>query len=111
MVSTTLLQLLYYTSSSFSLSPSEAEKVKQVAQIQFDQKVMEKDKQMEMSRIEDLTKLARLKAQADADYYTAQKMSDANKVLGSITPCLLYSNIPHCYNMNVTIHLFPDLPT
>ena len=59
--------------------------MKQVAQIQFDQKVMEKDKQMEMSRIEDLTKLARLKAQADADYYTAQKMSDANKVLSSVT--------------------------
>ena len=79
--------------------------MKQVAQIQFDQKVMEKDKQMEMSRIEDLTKLARLKAQADADYYTAQKMSDANKVLGSITPCLLYSNIPHVLLqlMNVTI--------
>ena len=52
--------------------------MKQVAQIQFDQKVMEKDKQMEMSRIEDLTKLARLKAQADDDYYTAQKMSDAS---------------------------------
>ena len=55
--------------------------MKQVAQIQFEQKVMEKEKQKEMSQIEDLTKLARLKAQADADFYTAQKMSDANKVL------------------------------
>ena len=58
--------------------------MKQVALIQFEQKVMEKDKQKEMSRIEDLTKLARLKAQADADFYTAQKMSDANKVLTAV---------------------------
>ena len=54
--------------------------MKQVAQIQFEQKVMEKEKQKEMSLIEDMTKLARLKAQADADFYTAQKLSDANKV-------------------------------
>ena len=54
--------------------------MKMVAQIQFEQKVMEKEKQKEMSRIEDEAKLARLKAQADADFYTAQKLSDGNKV-------------------------------
>ena len=41
---------------------------------------MEREKQKEMSRIDDETKLARLKAQADANYYTAQKESDANNV-------------------------------
>ena len=53
----------------------------EVAGIQFDQKVMEKQKMKEMSRIEDESKLARLKAQADADFYTAQKESEANNVI------------------------------
>ena len=51
-----------------------------MAQIQFEQKVMEKQKQKEMSQIEDEAKSARLKTQADSDFYTAQKLADGNKV-------------------------------
>ena len=58
----------------------EAEKVAEVAKIQFEQKVMEKEKQKEMSRIEDETKLAQQRAVADAEFYTAQKQSESNKV-------------------------------
>ena len=58
----------------------EAEKVAAVARIQFEQKVMEKEKQKEMSRIDDEAYLARLKAQADATFYTAEKEAEANRV-------------------------------
>lgn len=47
-------------------------------------KVMEKEKQKEMSRIEDETSLARITGRADADYYTAQKESAANTVRTNI---------------------------
>ena len=58
----------------------EAEKVAEVALIQFEQKVMEKQKQKEMSRIGDETQLAQQRALADAEYYTSQKQSESNKV-------------------------------
>lgn len=51
-----------------------------MAKIQFDQKVMEKEKQKEMSRIDDEAHLARLKSQADALFYSAQKESESNTV-------------------------------
>ena len=59
---------------------TEAEKVAEVALIQFEQKVMEKQKQKEMSRIGDETQLAQQRALADAEYYTSQKQSESNKV-------------------------------
>ena len=59
---------------------TEANKVAEVAKIQFDQKVMEKEKQKEMSRIDDEAHLARLKSQADALYYSAQKEAESNTV-------------------------------
>ena len=58
----------------------EAEKVAEVAQIQFNQKVMEKEKEKEMSRIEDETKVAQQIAEADSAFYTSQKQSESNKV-------------------------------
>ena len=58
----------------------EAEKVAEVALIQFEQKVMEKQKQKEMSRIGDETQLAKQRASADAEFYTSQKQSESNKV-------------------------------
>ena len=56
----------------------EAEKVREVARIQYDQKVMEKES-VKMSQIEDEAYLARMKAHADADYYTAQKLAEATR--------------------------------
>ena len=72
--------LLYDSVSVYHFILLEANKVAEVAKIQFEQKVMEKEKQKEMSRIDDETKIARLKAQADANYYTAQKEADSNNV-------------------------------
>ncbi|KAL5017772.1 hypothetical protein ScPMuIL_003494 [Solemya velum] len=58
----------------------EAEKVAQVAQIHWNQKTMEKESEKKMSEIEDATHLAKMIARADADFYTAQKAAEANKL-------------------------------
>uniref|UniRef100_A0A671XPZ9 ER lipid raft associated 2 n=1 Tax=Sparus aurata TaxID=8175 RepID=A0A671XPZ9_SPAAU len=57
----------------------EAEKVAQVAEIKFGQKVMEKETEKRISQIEDGAFLAREKARADAEFYTAQRVAEANK--------------------------------
>ena len=80
------------TSHLMAVYHKEAEKVREVARIQYDQKVMEKESVKKMSQIEDEAYLARMKAHADADYYTAQKLAEANKVCPSscrfVLPCL-----------------------
>lgn len=62
----------------------EAEKTASVAKIQWEQKVMEKESEKRMSEIEDSTHLAREKAKSDANFYKAQKESEANKL--KLTP-------------------------
>ena len=63
--------------------------MREVARIQYDQKVMEKESVKKMSQIEDEAYLARMKAHADADYYTAQKLADSNKVCPCTDVCRL----------------------
>ncbi|XP_078522244.1 erlin-2-B-like [Lissotriton helveticus] len=62
----------------------EAEKVAQVAEIKFAQKVMEKETEKKISEIEDSAFLARERAKADAEFYTAHQMAEANKL--KLTP-------------------------
>ncbi|XP_064369602.1 erlin-1 isoform X1 [Dromaius novaehollandiae] len=57
----------------------EAEKAAQVARIHYQQKIMEKETEKRISEIEDAAFLAREKAKADAEYYTARKLADSNK--------------------------------
>lgn len=57
----------------------EAEKIAEVAKIQFQQKVMEKETEKRISEIEDAAFLAREKAKADAEYYAAHKYATSNK--------------------------------
>ncbi|XP_038265618.1 erlin-1 isoform X2 [Dermochelys coriacea] len=65
----------------------EAEKVAEVAKIHYRQKVMEKETEKKISEIEDAVLLARKRTKADAEYYTAQKMADSNKL--KLTPAYL----------------------
>uniref|UniRef100_A0A5F8GBG3 Pyridoxal phosphate homeostasis protein n=1 Tax=Monodelphis domestica TaxID=13616 RepID=A0A5F8GBG3_MONDO len=67
----------------------EAEKVAQVAEITYGQKVMEKETEKKISEIEDAAFLAREKAKADAECYTALKIAEANKDLPAIQPRLV----------------------
>ncbi|KAG5855718.1 hypothetical protein ANANG_G00052100 [Anguilla anguilla] len=62
----------------------EAQKIAQVAEIHFKQKVMEKETEKKISEIEDSAFLAREKARADAEYYTAVKLAEANML--KLTP-------------------------
>ncbi|XP_064320588.1 erlin-1 isoform X2 [Phalacrocorax carbo] len=62
----------------------EAEKAAQVARIHYQQKIMEKETEKRISEIEDAAFLAREKAKADAEYYSAQKLADSNKL--KLTP-------------------------
>ncbi len=63
---------------------TEAEQVAEVTKIQYDRKIMEKEKQKRMSEIEDEASLARGKAQADAEYYLTEKQTEANRVRASV---------------------------
>ena len=59
---------------------TEAEKIAEVATIQYDRMIMEKKKQKEISDVENQAHEARVKSQADADYYLVEKQAEANKV-------------------------------
>jgi len=62
----------------------EAEKEAQVAKINFEQKVMEKESVKTMSVIEDEIVTNRHKSRADADYYSFERQAQANRLL--LTP-------------------------
>ncbi|KAK2845334.1 hypothetical protein Q7C36_010188 [Tachysurus vachellii] len=62
----------------------EAEKIAQVSEIKFGQKVMEKQTEKKISEIEDGAFVARQRAKADAQFYTAQRAAEANKM--KLTP-------------------------
>lgn len=57
----------------------EAEKVAQVAKIQYDQKIMEKESEKKIAEIEVTMHVNKEKSLADAAYYKAQKEAESNK--------------------------------
>ncbi|XP_072383586.1 erlin-1-like [Diabrotica undecimpunctata] len=59
----------------------EAEKEAQVAKIQFEQKIMEKESLQRISQIEDEMHLARQKSHADAEFYKHKQQAEVNKML------------------------------
>lgn len=58
-----------------------AEKEAQVAKIQFEQKIMEKESLQRIAQIEDQMHLARQKSHADAEFYKLKQQAEVNKVL------------------------------
>lgn len=59
----------------------EAEKNAEVAKIQYEQKIMEKESLKKMSQLEDEMHFSKQKMRADAESYTKQKLAEANKLL------------------------------
>ncbi|CAK1555740.1 unnamed protein product [Leptosia nina] len=59
----------------------EAEKEAQVAKIQYDQKIMEKESLQKIELIEDSIHKAKQQTKAEADYYNLKKQAEANKLL------------------------------
>ncbi|XP_070690590.1 erlin-2 [Pempheris klunzingeri] len=86
----------------------EAEKVAQVAEIKFGQKVMEKETEKKISGIEDGAFLARQKAKADAEFYTAQRIAEANKL--KLTPEYLQLMKYKAIAANSKIYFGNDIP-
>ncbi|KAM3927170.1 erlin-2 isoform 1-T2 [Leptodactylus fuscus] len=86
----------------------EAEKVAQVAEIKYGQKVMEKETEKKISEIEDSAFLAREKARADAEFYTAQRLADANKL--KLTPEYLQLMKYQAIAANSKIYFGNDIP-
>ncbi|XP_061448461.1 erlin-2 isoform X2 [Rhineura floridana] len=86
----------------------EAEKIAQVAEITYGQKVMEKETEKRISEIEDAAFLAREKAKADAESYTAMKMAEANKL--KLTPEYLQLMKYKAIAANSKIYFGKDIP-
>ncbi|XP_059474902.1 erlin-2-B-like [Neocloeon triangulifer] len=62
----------------------EAEKEAQVAKIQYEQKIMEKESLKKISQIENEMHLAQQKSRSDAEFYQMQRQAEANNIL--LTP-------------------------
>uniref|UniRef100_A0AAZ3NZ25 Erlin-1 n=1 Tax=Oncorhynchus tshawytscha TaxID=74940 RepID=A0AAZ3NZ25_ONCTS len=86
----------------------EAQKVAEVAQIHFQQKVMEKETEKRISEIEDTAFLAKMKARADAEYYTAAKFAEANRL--KLTPEYLELMKYQAIAANSKIYFGQDIP-
>ncbi|KAK9395142.1 erlin-2 [Crotalus adamanteus] len=86
----------------------EAEKIAQVAEITYGQKVMEKETEKRISEIEDAAFLAREKAKADAECYTAMKVAEANKL--KLTPEYLQLMKYKAIASNSKIYFGKDIP-
>lgn len=61
----------------------EAEKEAQVAKIQYQQKIMEKESLQRIAQIEDEMHLAKEKSMADAEFYKLKQEAEVNKLLHS----------------------------
>ncbi|NWU24559.1 ERLN2 protein, partial [Dyaphorophyia castanea] len=96
----------------------EAEKIAQVAEITYGQKVMEKETEKRISEIlswrgsmcllPDAAFLAREKARADAECYTAMKVAEANKL--KLTPEYLQLMKYKAIAANSKIYFGKDIP-
>ncbi|XP_010212968.1 PREDICTED: erlin-1 [Tinamus guttatus] len=87
----------------------EAEKAAQVAKIHYQQKIMEKETEKRISEIEDAAFLAREKAKADAEYYTARKLADSNKL--KLTPEYLELMKYHAIAANSKLYFGDSIPS
>uniref|UniRef100_A0ACB8EXF4 Erlin-2 n=1 Tax=Sphaerodactylus townsendi TaxID=933632 RepID=A0ACB8EXF4_9SAUR len=86
----------------------EAEKIAQVAEITYGQKVMEKETEKRISEIEDAAFLARERARADAECYTAMKVAEANRL--KLTPEYLQLMKYKAVASNSKIYFGKDIP-
>ncbi|KAM8806175.1 erlin-1 [Eudromia elegans] len=86
----------------------EAEKAAQVAKIHYQQKIMEKETEKRISEIEDAAFLAREKAKADAEYYSARKLADSNKL--KLTPEYLELMKYHAIAANSKLYFGDSIP-
>ncbi|KAF7997637.1 hypothetical protein HCN44_006208 [Aphidius gifuensis] len=86
----------------------EAEKESEVAQIHYNQKVMEKESLQRIALIEDEMHLAKGKSRSDADFYQMQRQAEANKLL--LTKEFLELKKYESLSTNSKIYYGQDIP-
>lgn len=86
----------------------EAEKEAQVAKIQYNQKIMEKESLQRIAQIEDEMHLARQKSHADAEFYRLQQQAEANIML--YTPAYIELKKYESLAQNSKVYFGTDIP-
>lgn len=87
----------------------DAEKVAQVAKIQYAQKIAEQESLKKMSHIEDEMHFSREKMKADGEYYSKQRLAEANKLL--LSPEFLELKRYEAIASNNKIYFGKDIPS
>lgn len=87
----------------------DAEKVAQVAKIQYTQKILEQESLRKMSYIEDEMHFSREKMKADGEYYSKLKLAEANKLL--LTPEFLEIKRYEAISANSKVYFGKDIPS
>jgi len=86
----------------------EAEKAAEVARIQWEQKLLEKESAKRISQIEDETAFARAKSLADSNYYNAQREAESNAL--RLTPEFLELKRIEALSANNKIYYGNSIP-
>ncbi len=86
----------------------EAEKDAQVAKIQFERQILEKESAQKMARIEDEMHLAQQKSRTDAEFYRIAKEAESNQLL--LTKEFLELKRYEAMANNQKVYFGPDIP-
>merc|ERR1719334_2196959 len=86
----------------------EAEKEAQVAKIQYERKILEKESLQKMAKIEDEMHLAKEKSRTDAEYYRIKREAEANALL--LTKEYLDLKKFEALSTNRKVYFGPDIP-
>merc|ERR1719211_67591 len=86
----------------------EAEKEAQVAKIQYERKIQEKESLQKMAKIEDEMHLAKEKSRTDAEFYRIKRESEANSLL--LTKEYLDLRKYEALSSNRKVYFGPDIP-
>ncbi|GFV57203.1 hypothetical protein TNCV_2558081 [Trichonephila clavipes] len=87
----------------------EAQKNAEVAKIQYEQKIMEKESLKKMSLLEDDIVFSRQKTRAEAEAYYKKQLAEGNKLL--LTPEYLELKKLEAISHNSKIYFGTDIPT
>ena len=86
----------------------EAEKEAQVAKIQFEKQILEKESVQKMALIDDAIHLAKEKSRTDAEFYRVERLASANGLL--LTPQYLELKRYEALANNQKVYFGPDVP-
>jgi erlin len=87
----------------------EAEKLAQVAKIQYGQKILSKESEKRIAEIEAEMHLARERAMADANKYKSETETESNKL--KLSPAFLQWSMYQAIAQNTKIYFGNSIPT